>query len=806
MAFCSLCEGMTLPRLVELAKRDFRAGFFSNKDYYHHHASFQELEICAATKKCPLCQVIVDSFENAMHDPLKPTWPVPAVSKAAATADAGLPVTSATPSTPSIPTNNKPAGATMRDVARQLTYSDVRIALRARHVATGAFINSVEMFDLLGVRLGDRLELGDPLRVPDLMLVLRVPGTTAIDYPSLQKSLPMIEGYKIGCATVDNDLASAGNFGMARSWLEDCRHSHDQTTCSTTAYTGSPPRLPTRVIDVSSIPPRIVHAVNVHAGTPEQGCADYVALSHCWGGPIKILLTSKTMDAYSKALPSNKELPANFRDAMAVTRALGISYLWVDSLCIIQDSVDDWQSESRVMGAVYSRATVSLLAMASPASGHGILKKTPKQSVPHCVVPFASDNGPITLQVETIFQNSENLRQLAETAPLSERGWCMQELVFASRILFYGRDQIYWFCPQGGYKSTEAMPDGILFPHDKYPSISSFYYAQDQSNSSREDDSATVERILTDFYHFIESYAQRRLTFGTDKFPAVSSFAQNVHCALGRHSSGFDYMAGVWSGDFRRGLLFCPQRMHAPHVIQANEKDGKYRAPSWSWAVTDSPIMFLAAQTPLTSLPSPLNLQLVSWGSVLRDPKNPFGPVDDAHMVVKGRTCTLRRSAKHFIGAYTWDKDEELGSAWFDNQPHVEGTNDLVDTTNGNCIVFDGGEDTFMCTYYAPGDSTGTKANVSPDIKNSDKQEYKILMVDLGQQDEEKEDAEDDEDDEFGDDDDWDMTERLIHCLILRHIPSPSTNNVYERVGYLILEWKNRKRVDSWKEETLKLV
>ncbi|CAK7200593.1 hypothetical protein SEUCBS139899_003291 [Sporothrix eucalyptigena] len=726
MTFCSLCVEMTLPGLVELAKLDFDSASFPNT-YYHHHTSFQELEECASASGCPLCRVIVDSFENALHDPNNPTWPVP-------------------------------------------------------------------------VRLGERLELGDPLRVPDLTLALRVPGTRYQDYSSLEKNLPVVDGYKVACATVDSNLASAANFGIARSWLDGCRHNHDQTTCTTTAYTGLPPCLPTRVIDVSSKPPRIVHAVDIHAGTPEQGCAEYVALSHCWGGPIETLLLHKTIKSFSKCLPADKDLPANFRDAMAITRALGISYLWIDSLCIIQDSVDDWRRESRVMGAVYSRATVSLLAMSSAASAEGILKETPKPKVPNCVMPFKLDDRTVTLRVETIFQDCENLRKLTESAPLSERGWCLQELVFSSRILFYGRDNIYWFCPQGGYKSTEGVPDGIQFPNNTYPSISSFYYGQNSKSSNGT--LSTVESILTDFYHFVESYAQRRLTFGTDKFPAVSSFAQNVHTALENQGFNSEYMAGVWSGDFRRGLLYCPERMHAAHVVQADEKDGLYRAPSWSWAVTDKPIKFLAAETSLRGS-SPLNLQLVSWKSDLRDSNNPFGSVDDAHMVVKGRTCTLKRSAKHFIGAYTWDKDEEeQGTAWFDDQPYVEGTTELVDTKNGNCVVFEGEDDTFLCTYYAPGDSTGERKTVHPDIHEFEEQEYKILMIDLGLQDDE------DEDEELSDEEDWEMMERLIHCLILQHVPDniSSDNNVYKRVGCLVLEWKNREKVDDWDEETLKLV
>ncbi|KAL1904107.1 hypothetical protein Sste5344_010183 [Sporothrix stenoceras] len=716
----------------------------------------------------------------------------------------------------------------MLDVARTLTNSDVRIALRSRHTAIGATLQYVDMFDLLAVRLGDRLELGDPLRVPDLLLVLRVPGDiqSATDYKTLKQSPPLVDGYRIGCTTPDDHLGSAGNFKLARSWLEDCSKHHKH--CSTTAHTKLPPRLPTRVIDVTCTPANIVHAVDINAGRPDQGCAEYVALSHCWGRPpIKTLLKSTTMKKYTAGLPEN-DLPANFRDSITVTRNMGIPYLWIDSLCIIQDSVDDWRYESVRMGELYSRATFSLLAMAGDQSGAGILKATPPPVSPSVLVPFEGSGGPVSFDVSTIFQNSENLRQLSDSAPLSTRGWCLQEVVFSARILFFGAQQVYWFCTEGGYKSAESLPDGILYPHNKYPSMASAYFGEQSYPVPTGTAGATTEAILTDFYHFIESYAQRTLTFGTDKFPAVASFAQNVERALRKSSDNpvqHDYMAGVWSSDFRRGLLFCPDGIHAPHVKQAEEKDGLYRAPSWSWAVTDAPIIFLAAQTPLGGTPNPLNAQLVSWSSQLRDPNNAFGAVYSAQLVVRGRVCRLRMSATHFIGAYTWDKDNEVGSAWFDDRPTVGGTGKLLETASGNCIVFDGnmddggGEDTFLCTYFAPGSSpsTGEKKTVAPDIKDNEKQEYTLLMVDLGQADKEKgltenqdDDSDDgtdvdefdDDDDDFGDDEDWDMTEKLIHCLILREV----SKDVYGRVGLLILDWKSRSRVDNWREQTMTLV
>lgn len=81
--------------------------------------------------------------------------------------------------------------------------------------------------------------------------------------------------------------------------------------------------------------------------------AQYIAPSHCWGGSISPILTTGTLKQFQEFLPFD-DLPANFRDAIIITRKLGIRYLWIDSLCILQnpnpgsedhDSKRDWQKE-----------------------------------------------------------------------------------------------------------------------------------------------------------------------------------------------------------------------------------------------------------------------------------------------------------------------------------------------------------------------------------------------------------------------------------------------------------------------------
>ncbi|EPE02471.1 het domain containing protein [Ophiostoma piceae UAMH 11346] len=572
---------------------------------------------------------------------------------------------------------------TIADVALQLPQSDIRVVLGARHVGVGAFLSAIKMFDLLTVRLGNRPDLGDPLRTPELVLVLRVPGSFK-SYLG-EEMLPTMDGYRIGCAEIDHCLGSATNLRLARHWLDGCMKSH--TSCGATTR---PPRLPTRVVDVMASSPRLVHSKEVNANGPDTGCGHYVALSHCWGGPIKTLLLSTTMADFLEALPSAADIPANFRDAMAITRALGIRYLWIDSLCIVQDSVLDWRRESKQMAEVYGRATVSLMAMASAASYTGILVgannigSRTSNDVDDVIVPFEVDSPHgaashiANFKVDLIHQDNECLRILSEKSPLSVRGWCLQELIFSYRVLYFGNDQIYWKCPEGGHKSAEGLPDGNMYINHRHPQIYMDLYTDAGSDERSHDglpadEENDADKILSSFHDFVVSYTQRQLSFGTDKFPAVSSFALQVYNALEKLRRADPvmkenvYIAGIWSGDFRRGLLFCPDGMHSPHVTR--EAEAEYRAPSWSWAITDAPLTILSPPKVSDKPTSSLNLELVSWDTVLRDPNNAFGAVDYAHLIVKGQICSLRSRNVPFIGAYTWDRGAEEGTAWFDDAP-----------------------------------------------------------------------------------------------------------------------------------------
>ena len=291
------------------------------------------------------------------------------------------------------------------------------------------------------------------------------------------------------------------------------------------------------------------------------------------------LLTTATLSAFEISLPY-AALPANFRDAITITRELGIRYLWIDSLCILQDSKQDWEQESKEMGHVYRDSTLTISAMASSGSSVGILRPDPSPlPMPRpTILKVLSDNGDfVEIKVERKPFGEEDLALLDMRGPLSSRGWTLQESVLSPRHLFYGKRQIYWRCP-AGFQSADGLPPGRKSPPYVFDDIASVLFSDILNQPPKEVPDVSV--LLRDYYDLVQTYSHRKLTFASDKLPAFSGLAQRLHPTLGG-----DYLAGIWSSDIRCGLLWHSEVNYCEHVKP-------YRAPSWSWAVTDGMVIF----------------------------------------------------------------------------------------------------------------------------------------------------------------------------------------------------------------------
>ncbi|KAF2452859.1 heterokaryon incompatibility protein-domain-containing protein, partial [Lineolata rhizophorae] len=170
------------------------------------------------------------------------------------------------------------------------------------------------------------------------------------------------------CAEPANDTTgSEASFELARFWLRECVAHHPD--CPKPAQADA--FFPTRAVDVGppdgSQPPRLYDRA---AGMPlpPEGARGYVALSHCWGASQPIKTEAATIAARRAGIAMDS-LPKTFRHAVLATRRLGFRFVWIDSLCIVQDSKDDWERESKQMCDIYRQAAATVAA--AQAAGHG---------------------------------------------------------------------------------------------------------------------------------------------------------------------------------------------------------------------------------------------------------------------------------------------------------------------------------------------------------------------------------------------------------------------------------------------------
>ncbi|KAK9424293.1 hypothetical protein SUNI508_13746 [Seiridium unicorne] len=240
---------------------------------------------------------------------------------------------------------------------------------------------------------------------------------------------------QIGFPVLPN-VASPQQFELLRQWLHRCDKTHDcfpRRHCDTS-------EMPTRVIDVgSTLHPRL-RLVETRTSLKEK----YIALSHCWGKLTEDqkFCAEKANMAQIKHDIDYTRLPKTFKDAVRCTRELGIQYLWIDSICIIQDDKKDWQAESQKMETVFSSAYCTIAASSSQSSIDGIFKADRKPRA--CVTHVSPENNTLYL-CNTI----DNFQEDVEQSILNTRGWVFQERALSRRTIHFTSTQVYWECGRG---------------------------------------------------------------------------------------------------------------------------------------------------------------------------------------------------------------------------------------------------------------------------------------------------------------------------------------------------------------------
>lgn len=171
--------------------------------------------------------------------------------------------------------------------------------------------------------------------------------------------------HSISSHETHTSTGSDSNIALASKWLNDCSAKH--SICHSFGE-GQGPWYPTRLLDVGKhVEESDVRLVISDTDSPT---GPYLTLSHCWGSALVSKLEMRDLEK-SKAGISASALPKTFRDAVYVTKKLGVQYLWIDALCIIQDSVEDWRQETATMGKVYKNALCNIAATGASDSSIG---------------------------------------------------------------------------------------------------------------------------------------------------------------------------------------------------------------------------------------------------------------------------------------------------------------------------------------------------------------------------------------------------------------------------------------------------
>ncbi|KAM0801613.1 heterokaryon incompatibility protein-domain-containing protein [Usnea florida] len=358
-----------------------------------------------------------------------------------------------------------------------------------------------------------------------------------------------------GQVSARNNLMS--NQSLAKRWFLSCTTTHSRCRprpCDT--------NFPTRLLEIDGSEKHTSVRIVMTDKDPRAG--DYMTLSHCWGAAQFITLRKDNLAELGQGIQLER-LPKTFQDAVAVAQWFEIRYLWIDSLCILQDSKEDWVKESATMRSVYSHSIMNISATGAVDPSIG------------CFLDRQSDNiRPFSALVsdsefEHICWDDNFWRVNISEASLSKRAWAFQERLLSPRILHFGAIQMAWECMESA--SCETFPEGIPKPIEQTPSVISVVTKRQLFDRTR----GVVGPLWKEL---ISYYTNCALTVPSDIYMAFAGVVEEIQSL-----TADEYFAGFW----RKGLeLQLPWH----RTNSATWKPTGYRAPSWSWFSINGAVHF----------------------------------------------------------------------------------------------------------------------------------------------------------------------------------------------------------------------
>ena len=369
----------------------------------------------------------------------------------------------------------------------------------------------------------------------------------------------------------ENSTGSEESFKTAKKWLGSCQMLH-----STCYVQQDEQRLkqPSRLISVTEKQGDIKLRLCSHSEYAND-VVMYLTLSHCWGIEERLTLKKSNLEAFGKEIPF-KMLPKTFADAMMVTLKLDHHYLWIDSLCILQDDETDWLHESPRMGDIYRNAVCNIAVLGAAGDHEGCFAKRAALGFQPLQLSIRSNN--FYLEPPSIEQRRSVNQNLQGLPPLLTRGWVIQEVVLAPRTLYYGSELLFWECVECG--SFELRPDLSDLSGEPGMETNKTKFAEFLNLRPNDEN---LGLLLGDLWRsVVTAYSATNLSHDSDKWLAISGLASEI----GKHVDT-SIIAGLWREDLLEHLRW---QCNSPGRRINNS------APSWSWLSVTSRVSWSTAE------------------------------------------------------------------------------------------------------------------------------------------------------------------------------------------------------------------
>ena len=460
--------------------------------------------------------------------------------------------------------------------------------------------------------------------------LFRLGWSASIGFGLQQSTTPSIR------AEINEAPDGARAIELARNWIHQCCEQHK--VCARAPNMTLPPCVVDVGLPDGSQEPRLVEQ--------EGRKGLYLTLSHTWGGNTHETTTTANVEERKNVI-SLPLLPRTFRDAIIITRKLGFRYIWIDSLCVVQDSSEDWKANCRKMSDIYANSTLTIASLWAKGSHDGIFVNRNRQYPCTMFSPVRVSTESINGRPQVYIRFAPwHLYYALHASKLNKRGWVLQERILTPATLYYWTSEMFWECRSA--TASESQPQPLLKStgHMKYI----------PQELQKEGLIMHPQGHLSAWYLLLEEYTKRELSIPSDRLPALLGLARKFGSIY-----TISHFAGLWTNDLHRGLLWHVWQWYGHTLVSAPATSAS--APSWSWVAVNLPVVFAwsinweaaSLYYPVTGVAGPADakiVQVVANHSLSSRTRRPKGSLQMwANIAVASSTATKTPSRRPVLNA-----------------------------------------------------------------------------------------------------------------------------------------------------------